>query len=96
MTPLAALLMLTVAEPAPAATCIGVPFATLSKVLAQRYRESPQRMGVTRQGAMMLEFASDEGRTWTVVLVQPGGKVACVLAAGTSLEDVGELPGEPS
>lgn len=94
MTPYAAALLLLVADQ-PAVTCVGLPFTALSEVLASRYHESPQRVGVTRQGAMMLEFASDEGRTWTIVLVQPGGKVACVLAAGTSLEDVSE-PGERS
>ena len=94
--PLAALgaisALIAMAPSAGAQTACG-PREQLVKLLADRYKEGPVGMGLSRPGQVMEVFASSHG-SWTMVLTMPDGK-ACMIATGDNWEMVTKIKGSP-
>ena len=61
--------------------------------LGNRYSEEPVAIGLASDGSALEIVASQDGRTWTLIRVWPGGR-ACILASGfawtTRLPEYGE------
>lgn len=67
-------------------------------LLAKKYGESRQGMGVADNNAVMEVFASDATGTWTITVSSPDGMM-CLVASGQGYEAMAdELPakGEPA
>ena len=60
------------------------PYTVIEKALADsKYHEHPVAHALTAGGALVVIFAGDKGRTWTVVAVRPADQMACLRGAGT-------------
>jgi hypothetical protein len=57
------------------------------QTLAQDFAERPVARGLHHDGTLINVFASDGGKTFTVVIAGPGG-VGCVVAGGTAWESL--------
>jgi hypothetical protein len=67
------------------------PFGQMREQLASQYRETEIGTGMIGEGtALLMLFASPDGKTWTILQLSPQG-VACVAAAGTDW-DAGQMP----
>ncbi len=68
-------------------------------ILAERYGETRQSIGLTDDGKVVEVFASNDSGTWTVIVTLPSG-LACLVASGSSFELAGDdrlpAPGDPS
>lgn len=72
----------------------------LVALLAQRYGETRQAIGLSSATQMVEVFASDETGSWTITITRPDG-IACMVAAGEHFEAVDEdltpaLLGDPA
>ena len=63
--------------------------AQILEVLAERYGESRQSIGLTSQGAVVETFASAETGTWTITVTFPQGKM-CLIASGQAFETLAD------
>lgn len=70
-----------------ASTC--TTHAEMARVLAERWGESRQSMGLDAAGAALEVWASAETGTWTITLTRPGGPT-CMVASGQAWEHVAE------
>lgn len=66
------------------------PRAELADVLADRYGETAQAMGISAAGNLVDIFANEDTGTWTIVATGPEG-VSCSLADGDSWSSVAML-----
>jgi hypothetical protein len=67
-------------------------------LLATKYGETRQGMGVADNSSVMEVFASDDTGTWTITVSSPDG-IMCLVASGQGYEAmVDELPakGDPA
>jgi hypothetical protein len=67
-------------------------------LLAKKYGETRQGMGIADNNAVMEVFASSETGTWTITVSSPDG-IMCLVASGQGYEEMAEeLPakGEPA
>ena len=62
----------------------------ISKMLGDKYKESPRAIGLTEKGKAAFEFYVSEKGTWTVMMTNTKG-VSCIMAAGHSWEDRDKL-----
>ena len=62
------------------------PHADMLSVLAKKYSETPQAIGIVN-GDHVIEVLSSKGGTFTILVTQPNG-MACILAAGQDFEEV--------
>ena len=58
--------------------------------LQTKYGESRQSIGLAANNGVVEVFASEETRTWTILVTQPNG-VACLIASGQAFEALEEL-----
>ena len=49
--------------------------------LETKFAESPISMGVTDGGGLIEVLATDDGKTWTIIVTTPQG-MSCLVAAG--------------
>lgn len=63
--------------------------------LLTAYGEQLVAIGVGSGNVLVEVFASEDGRTWSILVVQPTG-IACLLAAGEHWQDNREPEGERS
>lgn len=68
------------------------PRADFIKALADKYQESGKAIGIAGQVNLVEVFTSKSG-TWTIIVTSPEGKT-CIIAAGTSWEDLPIKPKE--
>lgn len=68
------------------------PRADFIKALADKYQESGKAIGIAGQVNLVELFASTAG-TWTIIVTSPEGRT-CIIAAGTSWEDLPIKPKE--
>lgn len=61
------------------------PRERVVQMLAEKYKESRQSMGLATGGRVMEVFASTETGTWTITVTLPTG-MTCLLASGQSFE----------
>src|ERR671919_860797 len=61
----------------------------VSKQLEQRHAEVPVAMGLAASGKLLQVFASADGASWTVVLIEPDG-TNCIAASGRYWQTVTE------
>ena len=61
----------------------------VSKQLEQRHAEVPVAMGLAASGKLLQVFASADGASWTVVLIEPDG-TSCIAASGQYWQTVTE------
>ena len=59
----------------------------IRRLLAERFGERPQALGLQGNGQLLELFVSAERGTWTVVSVSPRGE-GCILAAGRAWQEV--------
>lgn len=59
-----------------------MPLEHLERILRDEYRETLSATGTMENGAQMLLFVAENGQTWTLAILAPGG-IACVGPAGT-------------
>jgi hypothetical protein len=84
-----------------AATAAGPQCAPRDQVmdlLAEKYGETRQGMGVADNNAVMEVFASDATGSWTITVSSPNG-IMCLVASGQGFQEMAEeLPakGEPA
>lgn len=64
------------------------------KTLAAKYKESAKALGIANQTNLVEIFTSEKG-TWTIMVTQPTGKT-CIIAAGSSWEDMKPVLGTPA
>ena len=67
-------------------------------LLATKYGETRQGMGIADNSSVMEVFASDETGTWTITVSSPDG-IMCLVASGQGYEAMAdELPakGDPA
>jgi hypothetical protein len=64
------------------------PADQIARQLHERYDEEPVAYGVEANGVLLEVYASDEGRTWTIVVTK-SPKASCIVAAGRSWEEPG-------
>lgn len=74
--------------------------AGLVSLLAQRFGETRQAIGLSSNTQIVEIFASDETGTWTITVTRPDG-VACMVAAGEHFQALDEgmtpaLLGDPA
>ena len=77
----------------------GVPslcgdYRTLVELLARRYDERPQSLGLGDDGRVLELFTSEEGGSWTMLSVAPDGR-SCVLATGRDWQQRRAAVAEP-
>ena len=58
-------------------------------LLAEKYGETRQSIGLTTQGTVVETFASSETGTWTVTVTHPDGRM-CLIASGDAFENLSE------
>lgn len=68
------------------------PRTSYAIMLANTLGQTKQIGGTETRGNIMELYANPETRSWTLVLVLPGG-LACEIGDGTNLEIVPQLPG---
>jgi hypothetical protein len=56
----------------------------LVSLLAKHYKETPEAVGITRDGTLLEVFVSEQ-RSWTVLLTTATG-VSCIAASGENWE----------
>lgn len=71
------------------------PHDDMVRHLAGRYSEKPVAIGVTSRGHLLEMLASPDGRTWSVLVTNPGG-LACLVLEGIGFERVTVPIGDPS
>lgn len=74
------------------------PRAEVLAVLADRYGETRQGIGLAANNAVVEIFASDVSRSWSIIATMPNG-MTCLVASGEGYEPMREeLPtaGEPA
>ncbi|ALF02069.1 MULTISPECIES: hypothetical protein [Salipiger] len=59
--------------------------------LTKGYGEAPRAMGLTKGGALMEMFASDDSGTWSIVVTLPSG-LTCLLDAGSHFQPIAAPP----
>lgn len=69
------------------------PREVIKDGLANQYGEVPIARGLGEAGMMMELYASEDGKTWTLLIVHPNG-MACFAATGESWQSVEALRGE--
>lgn len=70
----------------------------VTALLAERYGETQQAMGLAGSDAVMELFASGATGTWTITLTLPDGRM-CMMASGAGFEALSEglpAPGDPA
>ncbi len=65
------------------------PRAMVLKHLTEKYGEARRGIGLVQQGSVMEVFASDETRTWTIIVTLPNG-MTCLVASGEAYETLAE------
>jgi len=65
------------------------PHATIVKVLAGKYQENRQALGLIGDKAVMEVFISPKG-TWTMLVTDQRG-LSCIIAAGDAWEQMPQL-----
>jgi len=63
--------------------------AAVTMLLADRYGESRQSIGMGANNTLVEIFASAETGTWTITVTQPGGPT-CLVASGNQFEHLAE------
>lgn len=66
--------------------------ADFIRTLADQYQETGKALGIAGQVNLVEVFASKAG-TWTILVTTPEGK-SCIIAAGSSWEDLPIKPKE--
>ena len=61
----------------------------LTALLADRYGEGRQALGLAGEAGVMELFASEASGTWTITLTLPDGRM-CLMASGTAYEALDE------
>lgn len=74
-------------------TC--APVQVVTQVLAESYGERPVADGLADSGQLVRLYRSEDGATWTLVLVSPIG-VACLLISGRAWSDAAGEQGQPT
>ena len=59
-----------------------LPLEQFAKQLAAKYHEAPVARAI-QEGIPIVVFASEKGRTYTIVAILQSGRTACTLGAGT-------------
>jgi hypothetical protein len=59
------------------------PYDDVVQQLAERFHEHPVAWGADQRGVVAQIFATDDGKTWTLVFVRSDG-VACLVAGGVN------------
>ncbi len=67
------------------------PRDTIVSLLAERYGEARQSVGVAANGGLVEVFASDETGTWTLTITTSTG-IMCLVASGQAFERVHDVP----
>lgn len=70
---------------------------TMSEIesLAEKYKELPVSFGQAEGGWTLTIWASEDGKTWTAVMVSPDGKIGCTIPGVHGTQWVpGELAGK--
>jgi len=80
-------IMALAAQQVHARTC--APREDVVKRLAETYGETRRGIGISRQGAVMEVYASDQTRSWTITITLPDG-ITCLVASGQGFEAVAE------
>ena len=50
---------------------------------ASKHQEQPVAMGIASTGELIEVLASDDGKTWTIIMTAPKS-ITCIMAAGTA------------
>ncbi len=70
------------------------PHDVIIERLARNYQEQPVASGVNAVGVLVEVFATPDGATWTIVVVQPSGWT-CYVSSGEGWRKYPvEVPGE--
>ncbi len=65
------------------------PRADVLQRLTEAYGETRRGIGITRQGAVMELFASDQSGSWTITVTLPDG-MTCLVASGQAYEQMAD------
>ena len=68
---------------------------TVVGYLAQKYRESPVAIGVTREGALFEVLTDAKVGTWTAIVTTPEG-MSCLIAAGDGWQQLNRVVEGPA
>ena len=63
------------------------PRGEVVNLLGKQFDENTVAVGLANSGGVIEVLASDDGRTWTIVLTMPDG-TSCVVASGEAWIDV--------
>jgi hypothetical protein len=77
--------------PAVAAALQCGPTEAVLTGLAERYEEKATARGLMPDGSIAMVTATDDGGTWTLLLVKPDGQ-SCIMAAGRDWETYPAAP----
>ena len=80
---------MTVATPISAQSRNCADRAAVVELLADRYGESRQSVGLGANNSLVEIFASAETGTWTITVTEPGGPT-CLVASGQAFEHLAE------
>ena len=72
-----------------------LPLEPFARQLAARYHEAPVARAI-QEGMPIIVFASENGRTYTIVAIVQSGRTACTLAAGTDWQPVASATSDTS
>ena len=69
--------------------------AGLLAALEKRHGQHPVAVGVTNDGQLIEVVTEQSGRTWSIVVTEPGGE-SCVLSSGHGWQQLGPKLGRPT
>ena len=64
----------------------------VTRLLLQKYNESPVGLGITSQGGLVEVLTASDGATWSIIVTTPDG-LSCLIAAGESWHSKTITPG---
>jgi hypothetical protein len=64
----------------------------VTRLLLQKYNESPVGLGITSQGGLVEVLTASDGATWSIIVTTPDG-LSCLVAAGESWRSKTITPG---
>lgn len=62
--------------------------------LAKKYQELSVAFGVANGGKLLEVLTQNDGKTWSIILTEPGGR-SCLIAAGESWRETDPQPAGP-
>lgn len=82
LSSLSIITILLLSPQANAQEAVCLPMDQMYRYLQEGYNELPISFGLNKNGSLLQIFSSENGETWTAVVIRPN-RIGCIVAAGT-------------